>query len=94
LVEWKKVVIFSKLKIKVMLVKDLKKVLEGLDDEKSIKINICDYERVESSSEVILELIDYSKIGLGYILELDKWKEEEEEFERDEDYVEDFDDIS
>ena len=77
-----------------MLVKDLKKVLEGLDDEKSIKINICDYERVESSSEVILELIDYSKIGLGYILELDKWKEEEEEFERDEDYVEDFDDIS
>jgi hypothetical protein len=77
-----------------MLVKDLKKVLEGLDDEKSIKINICDYERVESSSEVILELIDYSKIGLGYILELDKWKEEEEEFERDEDDVEDFDDIS
>jgi hypothetical protein len=91
---WKKVVIFSKLKIKVMLVKDLKKVLEGLDDEKSIKINICDYERVESSSEVILELIDYSKIGLGYILELDKWKEEEEEGERDEDDIEDFDDIS
>jgi hypothetical protein len=99
LVEWKKVVIFSKLKIKVMLVKDLKKVLEGLDDEKSIVINICDYERVESSSEVILELIDYSKDGLGYILELDKWSEEveeedEEEFERDEDDVEDFDDIS
>jgi hypothetical protein len=69
-----------------MLVKELKKVLEGLDDEKSITINICDYERVESSSEVILELIDYSKEGLGYILELDKWSEEVDE--------EDMDDIS
>ena len=66
-----------------MLVKDLKKVLEGLDDEKSIVINICDYERVESSSEVILELIDYSKDGLGYILELDKWSEEVNEEDMD-----------
>jgi hypothetical protein len=66
-----------------MLVKELKKVLEGLDDEKSITINICDYERVESSSEVILELIDYSKEGLGYILELDKWSEEVDEDDED-----------
>ena len=77
-----------------MLVKELKKVLEGLDDEKEIVINICDYERVESSSEVILELIDYSKNGLGYILELDKWKEEEEERDYDDVDEDDMDDNS
>ncbi len=56
-------------KIKVMLVKELKKVLEGLDDEKDIEIAICEYDRVDSRSKVILELGDYG--DLGYILELE-----------------------
>jgi hypothetical protein len=55
-------------KIKVMLVKELKKVLEGLDDEKDIEIAICEYDTVDSRSKVILELGDYG--DLGYILEL------------------------
>jgi len=52
-----------------MLVKELKKVLEGLDDEKDIEIVICEYDRVESRSKVILEVGDYEE--LGYVLELE-----------------------
>ena len=59
-----------------MLVKELKKVLEGLDDEKDIEITICEYDRVDSRSGVILELGDYGE--LGYILELEGWSDDEE----------------
>jgi hypothetical protein len=52
-----------------MKVKELKKVLEGLDDEKDIEIVICEYDRVESRSKVILEVGDYKE--LGYVLELE-----------------------
>jgi len=52
-----------------MKVKELKKELEGLNDEKDIEIVICEYDRVESRSKVILELGDYGE--LGYILELE-----------------------
>ena len=52
-----------------MLVKELKKVLEGLDDEKDIEIVICEYDRVESRGKVILEVGDYEE--LGYVLELE-----------------------
>ena len=52
-----------------MLIKELKVLLEKLDDEKSITISICDYERVDSSSGVILELMDLG--DQGYVLELE-----------------------
>lgn len=52
-----------------MKVKELRKVLEGLDDEKDIEITICEYDRVDSRSNVILEVGDYGE--LGYILELE-----------------------
>jgi hypothetical protein len=71
-----------------MKVKELKKVLEGLDDEKDIEIAICEYDRVDSRSRVILEVGDYGE--LGYILELEG---ESGLDDRDVD-EEDFDDIS
>jgi hypothetical protein len=61
--------LYANQKLKVMLVKELKKVLEGLDDEKDIEIAICEYDRVDSRSKVILEVGDYGE--LGYVLELE-----------------------
>ena len=52
-----------------MLVKELRKLLKGLDGKKEIEIAICEYDRVDSRSKVILELGDYG--DLGYVLELE-----------------------
>ena len=62
-----------------MLVKELKKVLEGLDESKEIVFNICDGEKVVSSGGEFLELINLEECG--YMLEVldeDGYKNEEE----------------
>lgn len=56
------------LKLKAMKVKELKNVLENLDDEKEIEIVICEWDRIESRSNTFLDLIDGGKFG--YVLEM------------------------
>ena len=51
-----------------MLVKELKKLLEGLDPEKGIEISICEDERVIGSSGEFLEIGYY---GDSYVLEFE-----------------------
>ena len=77
-----------------MLVKDLKKLLEGLDESRDIEINICEEEKVVSRSGEFLELGDYGEVG--YVLEFKDGDGYDDEGERDFDDVdeEDFDDIS
>jgi len=70
-----------------MLVKELKKLLENLDESKEIEISICEEERVVCSSGEFLELGDYGEVG--YILEFG-----DRDWMREEDDVEDMDDES
>lgn len=70
-----------------MLVKELKKLLENLDESKEIEISICEEERVISSSGEFLELGNYGE--MGYVLEFG-----DRDWMKEEDDVEDFDDIS
>lgn len=51
-----------------MLVKELKKLLEGMVDEREIVFNICDGERVVSSGGKFLEVCDFG--DGGYMLEV------------------------
>ena len=50
-----------------MKVKELKRVLENLDDEKEIEILISEWDRVDSRSKTFLGLNDCGR--LGYELE-------------------------
>ena len=73
-----------------MKVKELKKLIEKMEDEREIVFNMCDGERVESSGSRFLGV--YSFGDGGYMLEI--LNDNGIEYERDEDDEDDFDDIS